>query len=134
MTPVHRALASDLIAFSLSDEIRIIRDELHGAHARIARTLVKEGPLRLTLVGMKPGGSLRPHEAAGPITIHVLEGEIALDAAGTTRTLSVGMLVALDGGVRHALHSQNGGMFLLTVATRSSATERSLPSPETQDA
>lgn len=116
MTPVHRELSSDVLAFELNDEMRIVREELVGAHERIARTLVKEGPLRLTLVGVNPGGALRPHEAAGPIAVQVLEGEIELEAAGATRTLAPGSLVVLDGGVRHAVRSPRGGIFLLTLA------------------
>ncbi|HEX6807072.1 MAG TPA: cupin domain-containing protein [Gemmatimonadaceae bacterium] len=115
MTPVHRELASDLLAFDLSEEIRIVREELRGAHERIARTLVKEGPLRLTLVGVNPGGALRPHEAAGPIAVQVLEGEIEFEAAGVSRTLAPGSIVVLDGGVRHAVRSTRGGIFLLTL-------------------
>jgi len=116
MTPVHRPMANDFLSFDLSEEIRLVREALRGVHERIARTLVKEGPLRLTLVGVNPGGALRPHMAAGPIAVHVLEGEIVFDAAGASRTLRAGALVVLDGGVRHAVHSPRGGIFLLTLA------------------
>ena len=78
MTPVHRSLAGDVIALDLSEEMQIVRDELAEGHARIARTLVKEGPLRLTLVGLSPGGAMHEHEAGGPVTIHVLDGELEL--------------------------------------------------------
>lgn len=74
MTPLHRSLAGNLLVFDLQDEMRTVREALGVAPTRIARTLVKDGPLRLTLIGMSPGGSLREHEAAGPITIHVLDG------------------------------------------------------------
>jgi quercetin dioxygenase-like cupin family protein len=121
MTPVQRTLASDVLAFDLGAEMRIIHEELGDTHARIARTLVKEGPLRLTLVGLNPGGALRSHEAEGPVTIHVLEGEILLDAGGKTRSLAAGALTALDGGVRHAVSSPQGGIFLLTIAVPGNA-------------
>lgn len=123
MTPVHRTLAGDVLAFDLAAEIRTVREELAATHSRIARTLVKEGPLRLTLVGVGAGGSLREHQAEGPISIHVLEGEIALDAGGQTRTMPAGSLAALDAGVRHAVRSSRGGLFLLTVAAHDRATE-----------
>jgi quercetin dioxygenase-like cupin family protein len=127
MTPVHRVLASNMISFDLREEMRVIRDELGDAHARIARTLVKEGQLRLTLVGLNPGGAVHPHEAPGPITIQVLDGEIVLDAAGTSRTLATGALVALDGGVRHAVHAPSGGIFLLTIAAPTDTASRHSP-------
>jgi quercetin dioxygenase-like cupin family protein len=85
----------------------------------MARTLVKQGPLRLTLVGLGPGGTIRPHQADAPITIHVLEGEILLEAGGDVHRVSNGSLVALDGGVRHAVSAPQGGFFLLTVAGQS---------------
>ncbi|HEX6533363.1 MAG TPA: cupin domain-containing protein [Gemmatimonadaceae bacterium] len=126
MTPVHRTLAGDVLAFDLAEESRTVREELAAtqtriAHPRIARTLVKEGPLRLTLVGVGPGGALREHQADGPVSIHVLEGEIVLDAGGQSRTLPAGSLAALDAGVRHAVRSEPGGLFLLTVAAPASA-------------
>ena len=116
MTPVHRSLAGDVLAFDLGEEMQIVRDELAEGHARIARTLVKEGPLRLTLVGLGPGGALHEHEAAGPVTIHILEGELELNAGGETRLHRVGALIALDRRVRHAVSSPRGALLLLTLA------------------
>lgn len=118
MTPVHRSSGGDVLAFDLDAETRTARNELAAGSARIARTLVKEGPLRLTLVGLSPGGTLRPHQVDAPIAILVLEGEILLEAGGKTRPLPTGSLVALDGGVRHAASAPRGGFFLLILAAR----------------
>ena len=85
---------------------------------RIARTLVKEGALQVTLVGIGAGGVIRPHQADAPITIHVLEGEILLEAGGDIQRLTQGSLAALDGGVRHAVSAPQGGFFLLTLTGR----------------
>ena len=116
MTPVHRSLTADVLAFDLGDEMQTVRDELAAGRARVARTLVKEGPLRLTLVGLGPGGALHEHEAAGPVTIHVLDGELELNAGGETRAYRIGALIALDQHVRHAVRSSPGALFLLTLA------------------
>src|SRR5688500_124320 len=116
MTPVQRSLAGDVLVFDLTEEMRHVRDELSGARARSARTIVKDGPLRLTIVGLGPGGSLNEHEAAGPITIQVLDGELELNAGGETRMLQAGAVVALDQRVRHAVAAAQGAMFLLTLA------------------
>jgi quercetin dioxygenase-like cupin family protein len=115
MSPVHRTLASAVLAFDLIDEMRIVRAELSAGHARIARTLVKEGPLRLTLIGVRPGGGMHEHVAEGPITIHALEGTIIVHAGSEPRTLAAGGLMAIDGGVRHDVSSDEGGLFLLTL-------------------
>ncbi len=119
MSSVNRTLASAVLSIDLSSEIRTVRAELAAGHARIARTLVKEGPLRLTLIGVSPGGTLHEHVAEGPITIQVLEGSIVLHAAGETHVLGTGALMALGGGVRHDVSSEDGGFFLLTVIAAS---------------
>jgi quercetin dioxygenase-like cupin family protein len=116
MSPVRRSLAGDVLAFDLAEEMRLVREELVGGRVRIARTLVKEGSLRVTLVGVAPGGGLDEHDAAGPITIQVVEGELELIAGGETGTYATGSLIALDRRVRHSVRSQQGAMFLLTLS------------------
>jgi quercetin dioxygenase-like cupin family protein len=123
MSPVHRSLAGDVLAFDLEEEMRLLRGELVGGRVRIARTLVKEASLRLTLVGLAPGGGLDEHEAAAPITIQVVEGELDLTAGGETRTCATGALIALGRRVRHAVTSQRGAIFLLTLCTSDSDAE-----------
>ena len=115
MSPVQRPLSSTTLAFDLQDEMRVVRSELDDHGARAARTLVKEGPLRLTLIGIRAGGSMHEHVAEGPITIHALDGTIVVRAGGEERTLAPGGLMALDGGVRHEVRSESGGIFLLTL-------------------
>ena len=115
MSPVHRTVASPVLAFDLTDEMRVVRAELDAGHGRIARTLVKEGPLRLTLIGVRAGGGLHEHVAEGPVTIQALEGTIVVRAGSDVRTLIAGGLMALDNGVRHDVSSNDGGFFLLTL-------------------
>jgi hypothetical protein len=57
MTPVNRILSGDVLAFDLNAEMRTAREELMARPTRIARTLVKEGALQLTLVGIGPAVS-----------------------------------------------------------------------------
>ena len=123
MSAVHRSLAGKVLAFELGEEMHLIREQLSGGRDRIARTLVKEGSLRLTLVGLAPGGGLDEHDAPGPITIHVLEGELELTAGGETGTYAMGALIAVGRRVRHAVRSQRGAMFLLTLSTPQSDAE-----------
>jgi quercetin dioxygenase-like cupin family protein len=95
--------------------MRLLREELTKAPARIGRTLVKDGPLRVTLVGVRADRGMHEHRAAGPVTIHVLEGAIEVSADGRDWPLRAGELLALDGGIAHAVMSATGGIFLLTV-------------------
>jgi quercetin dioxygenase-like cupin family protein len=121
MSPVQRPLASTVLTFNLVDEMRTIRTELDAGHSRIARTLVKEGPLRLTLIGVQPGGGMHEHVSPGPITIHALEGTIVVNVLGQSHPLRAGMVMAVDGGVRHDVKSDEGGLFLLTLVAPDAA-------------
>ena len=125
MTPVHRRLAANVLMVDLDAEMRTVRAELAAGHGRIARTLVKEGPLRLTLVGLAPGGALHEHRTEAPITIQLLEGEIVLEANGESRTVTAGSLAALESNVPHAVRAPNGAFLLLTVAAQSPAGDQS---------
>ncbi|HEU4564455.1 MAG TPA: cupin domain-containing protein [Gemmatimonadaceae bacterium] len=115
MSPVRHQVTGHALSFAIDEEIRTVRGELAAAHGRSARTLVKDGPLRVTLVAVSPGGELREHRADGPITIQVLDGEIELRTGERSWTLAAGTLFALDAGIPHAVRSARGGIFLLTV-------------------
>lgn len=120
MSPVRHAVSGQAISFTLEDEMQVVRRELATASARIARTLVKMGPLRVTLVGIRPGGSLHEHSSPGPVTIQVLEGAMEVVTREKTWALLAGALLSLDAGVPHAVESNQGSLFLLTVANRGS--------------
>lgn len=115
MSPVQRPLSGSPLSFRLEEELRTVRAQLADG-SRSARTLVKNGPLRATLIGLAPGGSLASHSADGPITVHVLDGAIEFEAEGSRWPLPVGTLFSLDAGVVHAVHAPQGGIFLLTMA------------------
>jgi len=127
MTPVQHRISGDELVFKLDDELRIVRDELAGAASRIGRTIVKDGPLRVTIVGLHAGHELREHKSPGPITIQVLEGTITVNVAGKDCPLEQHGLVAIDGGVPHAVHSEHGGIFLLTVMHGGTAGPSAIP-------
>ena len=115
MSPVQHRISGAALSFSLAHEIQLLRASLVNAPARVGRTLVKDGPLRVTLVGIRPDRGIAEHRAAGPLTIYVLEGAIEVSAESKQWPLRVGDLFALDGGVTHAVTSTDGGIFLLTV-------------------
>ena len=115
MSPVQRPVSGPVLSFTLADELRIVHEQL-ATTSRTARTLVKNGPLRATLMGLGAGGELARHSADGPITVHVLEGTIEFEAEGRTWPLPAGSLFALDAGIAHGVRSRDGGIFLLTVA------------------
>lgn len=56
------------------------------------------------------------HQAPGPITIRPIAGRISFSAEGATQTAEVGHLLMAEAGLRHAVRSEEGATFLLTIA------------------
>jgi quercetin dioxygenase-like cupin family protein len=114
---MERPLAGELLHFNLEAEERAGGDagtlERSG---RSARTLIKDGPLRVTLVVLGAGGRIAEHHAEGPITVQPLRGQIRFHAGERTTEVGPGELLAVGAGVRHAVESAAGAVFLLTVA------------------
>ncbi len=124
MTSLQRTIEGDVLVQHLKQDERMIDQALLAKHGRSARTLVKEGPLRLTLMAIGAGGNLPAHRTEGPVTIHVLEGAVTFDANGQTYPLAPGDVLVLAAGVEHAARSATGTLFLLTVVHAPSAGSR----------
>lgn len=88
---------------------------LLARHGRTARTIVKDGPLRLTIMGIAAGGLLPAHKTDTPVTIHLLEGAVTFTALGRDYPLVTGDVLVLAPAVEHSARSDKGGVFLLTV-------------------
>lgn len=116
MSALNRALAGAPLHFGLRDEIeslRVAHSDMVGG--RTARTLVKDGPLRVTLIALDAGGSIAAHAAEGPITIHVLRGTIRLELTDDALDVHAGEIVSLPTRARHAVSAAEDAAFLLTV-------------------
>lgn len=121
MSSMQRTLEGDVLVHHLTADERLIDQSLLLRHGRSARTLVKEGVLRLTIIGLAAGGEIPAHRAAGPVTLQVLEGEIVFDAADRQYVLRAGDILVLAPGVEHAARSATGGVLLLTIIHPDSA-------------
>ena len=116
MSSIDRPLSGDLLRFDLEEErARVFDATLLERHGRNARTLVKEGPLRVTLITVRAGGHIAPHRAEGPISVQVIHGDIAFRAEEREHRLTAGDLLVLKPGVTHEVRSDGGGTFLLTI-------------------
>lgn len=120
MSSLDHTITGNALAISLEDEIRLVRADLAAATERIGRTVLKNGPLRVTLVALKPGGALPSHRSEGPITVQVLEGTMEVRAGEANHRLPPGAIFALAGGIQHSVLSEGGGIFLLTLVTTQS--------------
>jgi quercetin dioxygenase-like cupin family protein len=97
---------------------RITEPEALGRNGRNARTLIKDGPLRVTLVALAPGGAIAEHHADGPITVQPLTGQLRFNVLGRDHDLGPGQLLSVGAGIRHAVASTEGAVFLLTLALK----------------
>ena len=123
MSSLNRTIDGDVLVRHLKRDEQMIDQELLARHGRTARTLVKDGPLRLTLIALASGGSMPTHRADGSVTIHLLEGDVVFDVQGQEYPLVPGEVLVLASGVQHGLRSSGGCVLLLTVVH--------LPSPGT---
>ena len=115
MSSMHRTLEGNVLVHHLTEDERMIDQDLLAKHGRSARTLVKQGLLRLTMVALAPGGTLPVHSTTGPVSVHVLEGEVVIHAVGSDYLLRAGDILVLAPQVEHSARAQSGAVFLLTV-------------------
>ena len=117
MPSIQRPLSGDVLVFDLTEERQIAGDDSTLARSgRSARTLLKSGPLRVTMVVLGPGGELAEHRAVGPITIHAIEGRLSFIAGEREHEVGPNELLSAGPGVPHRVRSEKGATFLLTVA------------------
>lgn len=125
MSSIQRPLSGDVLVFHLEQERERVASPLAAEQrAHHARTLLKSGPLRVTLVVLAPGGVIPEHQAEGPITVQPLEGRIHFTAGGRVHDVGPGQLLSAGPGVRHAVASAGGAAFLLTVVKAEAADEQ----------
>lgn len=125
MSSMHRTIDGEVLVRHLTRDEQMIDQALLAQHGRTGRTLVKEGPLRLTIMAIGPGGDLPAHRTDGPVTIHMLEGNVLFQALNHEYPLSTGDVLVLAAGVEHSARSMTGGLLLLTVVHAPSAGSRS---------
>jgi quercetin dioxygenase-like cupin family protein len=115
MSSLKRTTTGDVLFHRLTRDELTLDTTLLKQHGRTARTLVKEGPLRLTLMALAAGGDMPEHHTDSPVTIHVLQGEVTFSARETMHELRTGDLLVFAANVPHSATSGPGCVFLLTV-------------------
>lgn len=113
----HGALESPVRLAHFSEELAAMKASrawLDGD--RTARTLTKDGALRIVLTAMKQGATLLEHHADGPLSLQCLAGTLRLSAAGQTLELREGDIASIDAAIPHSVEALAECAFLLTIA------------------
>lgn len=111
----HR-LRARVLEFILRAEDEELRERAASSKAgRAAKTLVKEGPLRVTLVALTKGTALQSHQVANPVTIQSVRGCLRVTTEAGDLDVPAGNLVVLDAGVAHTAKALDDCAVLMTV-------------------
>jgi quercetin dioxygenase-like cupin family protein len=113
------AISGQLLRFRLpAEELRLREQAAASKAGRAAKTLVKEGLLRITQVALQKGTPLQAHHVGGAVSMQVQHGRLRLTTADSALDLRSGELVALDAGVAHAALALSDCTILITMAMR----------------
>src|SRR5688500_486598 len=110
-------LSGEALLVDLSDEGRsLLAEAREAAQGRAARTVSKEGPLRLTLLALKTGASVAEHGAGGPVSIQLLSGEVTIGVGESQHRLTESKALVLPANVVHSVAAAEESLILLTIA------------------
>lgn len=110
-------IAGAVLAVDLKRESASLLEKAGASAAlRAAKTLVKQGDLRVTLTALKAGGTLQKHVVQGELTVQALSGRAQLTAGDRAIVLATGTLVSLATGVQHDVRAARDTVLLLTMA------------------
>lgn len=80
--------------------------------------LFKAQHLEVMRLVLQAGKSLPPHQVAGEITIHCIEGTLDVTIDGRSHVLHAGQLLFLAGGALHGVTALADASALVTIALR----------------
>ena len=111
------ALSGQVLTLDLKGEqVELLERAQAGKAGRAAKTLVKEGPLRVTLAALRKGVSLQEHQVAGAVSLEALRGRLRLRAGGWDVDLRPGSLVVLAPDVKHLVTASSDSVVLITMS------------------
>lgn len=110
-------ISGRLLAYQLTEEEERLRARAAASRSgRAAKTLIKDGPLRITLIALRKDAALQSHRVAGAVSVQILSGSMRLTTASRDLPLATRGLAALDAGVGHAAVALSDCTILITMA------------------
>lgn len=117
----HR-IRGDHLAFLLQEEEETLLENARSSNTgRTAKTLVKDGRLRLTLVALRGGAEMREHVVEGPASFQCLRGDVQFQLEDETIELTANSLLVLEAGISHNVTAQRDSTFLITISLEKEA-------------
>jgi quercetin dioxygenase-like cupin family protein len=114
-----RRLSGKALPFLLGAEDDTLRELAESSKTgRAGKTLVKQGPLRITLVALKKGTVLPAHQVAGPVSIQTIRGCLRVTTERGDVDLPAGGLISLGSGVAHTTKAHDDCAIQITVAMK----------------
>jgi quercetin dioxygenase-like cupin family protein len=112
-----RRLSGKVLTFLLGEEDDTLRKFAEDSKTgRAGKTLVNEGPLRITLVALKKGTVLPSHHVAGPVSIQTIRGCLTLTTDKGDVDVPAGTLITLGPKVSHTAEARDECAVLITFA------------------
>lgn len=117
VSPVERELSGNVLHLKINREAKVLEEgDALASTGHSARTIAKQGSLRLTLIAVAAGGHVRTHRAGSPVSVQVLKGNARMHVEGRDYHLETGDLLVLGADIEHDVSSEGGGLLLLSVA------------------
>ncbi len=105
------------MSIRIENEVARLRTRLESSGTdREAASLVKDYGLNVMLMVLKQGARLHEHHTKGPVTVHVIAGQVRLVAANTPHEIAAGGILALDREIPHSVDALEDSVLLLTTA------------------
>jgi quercetin dioxygenase-like cupin family protein len=112
----ERELKAKTLDFSLQNEMLPLLQRVRGNKSkRTAKTLVKEGPLRVLVVALDTEGTLEEHKVDGPFSVQCLLGRAVVRLGSDKKELHTGDLLVVDAGVTHDVEALEPSVLLITI-------------------
>lgn len=109
-TPEH-GLTFDLV--TIAQELRA--EEAYAREGRTARTLVRTPDLRVVMVALQAGKTIKEHHANVTASVQTLAGHIRLQLPERMVEVPAGQLLVLGAGLSHDVSADTDSTFLLTL-------------------
>ena len=116
VSSITRALTGENLTFDLAGQIADLRqDESYVRSGRVGRTLVKAGPLRLTLTVIAEGVQIGTHHAVSPMTLQPLEGVLRYRVGDDEFEIGRGEVLFFGPGHAQDIRALEDTALLLTI-------------------